>query len=294
MNINAVKKLSADVKHIVTFYGYDVNYLPKQDPRWQTRYQELFATADLFLCEGSHMAKSLIALGCPDDKVKVHHLGVSVEKITFQPRIWNPNETLKVLIAGRFTEKKGIPYALEALGKIQNDVPLSITIIGDSTDEQRMKNEKAKILAIIDKYQLQSKVRMLGYQPHSVFFTEAYKNHIFISPSVTAKDGDTEGGVPVSIIELAATGMPIVSTNHCDIPEVIIDGVTGLLASERNVNELVMRLRTLINFPEIWQPIIFKARQHIEQEYNAIVQGRKLGEMYRDLNQNQVPTYDYK
>jgi len=75
---------------------------------------------------------------------------------------------------------------------------------------------------------------MLGFQPHAILFEEAYKNHIFLSPSVTALDGDTEGGAPVTIIEMAATGMPIISTKHCDIPEVIKDGVTGFLANERD------------------------------------------------------------
>ncbi len=70
----------------------------------------------------------------------------------------------------------------------------------------------------------------MGYQPHSTLFAEAYRHHIFLSPSVTASTGDTEGGAPVSLIEMAATGMLIVSTTHCDIPEVIKHGVTGLLA----------------------------------------------------------------
>ncbi|MDN5836670.1 MAG: glycosyltransferase, partial [Nitrosospira sp.] len=63
------------LKHVVTFYGRDVNMLPAQEPIWRRRYRELFASAHLFLCEGPHMVSQLIALGCPAERVRLHHLG---------------------------------------------------------------------------------------------------------------------------------------------------------------------------------------------------------------------------
>src|SRR5439155_416909 len=74
---------SLQVKHVVTFYGLDVNMLPTQNPRWKSRYRSLFRSASLFLCEGPHMARCLIQLGCPEAKVRVQHLGVEVDKIPF-------------------------------------------------------------------------------------------------------------------------------------------------------------------------------------------------------------------
>jgi colanic acid/amylovoran biosynthesis glycosyltransferase len=232
------------------------------------------------------MAECIIKLGCSPEKVKVHHLGVSVDTIEFKPRIWQPNTPLRVLIASTFTEKKGIPYALEALGKIQHQVPLEITIIGDAFSHPETQREKQKILTIVDKYNLKSKINFLGYQSHQVLFNEAYQHHIFLSPSVTSSDGDTEGGAPVSIIEMAATGMPIVSTIHCDIKEVILNGVTGLLAQERDIEGLVNHLQYLINHPEQWQPMLEKGRQRIELEYNAITQGSRLGNIYIEQAKN--------
>ncbi|NEO25169.1 glycosyltransferase, partial [Moorena sp. SIO4A5] len=254
----------AGLRQVVTFYGWDVNSLPKSSPHWQKRYQELFAKVDRILCEGPHMAQCIINLGCPADKVKVQHLGISIEEIPFKPRVWNTGEPLRVLIASSFTEKKGIPYALEALGQLQHQVSLEVTIIGDANSQARNQAQKKKILATIEKHNLQSKVRLLGYQPHKVLFEEAYKHHIFLSPSVTASDGDTEGGAPVSLIEMAATGMPIVSTKHCDIPEVIIDGVTGLLAEERDVEGLVTHLQHLVAHPKQWYDLVQAGRKHIE------------------------------
>jgi len=108
--------MKSGAKHLVTFYGMDVNMTPKQDPRWLWCYKSLFKSADMFLCEGSHMAQCLINMGCSRNKVNVQHLGVEVEKILFKPRTWRRGEPLRVLIAASFREKKGIPYALEALG----------------------------------------------------------------------------------------------------------------------------------------------------------------------------------
>lgn len=279
----------AGLKHLVTFYGWDVNYLPKSSRLWLTRYQELFASIDQVLCEGCHMAKCIVNLGCPADKIKVHHLGVNVEAIAFKPRVWSPAEPLRVLIAGAFREKKGIPYALEALAQLQQQVSLEITIIGDaSTSDQGAQLQKQKILATIEKHNLQSQVRMLGYQSYSVLFEEAYKHHLFLSPSVTASDGDTEGGAPVSLIEMAATGMPIVSTNHCDIPEVILHGVSGLLAEERDVAGLVNHLQQLVNNPRQWHDFVQAGRRHIEAEYDAQIQGVRLAKTYLDLNHNSI------
>jgi colanic acid/amylovoran biosynthesis glycosyltransferase len=273
----------ARLKHVVTFYGYDVNALPTQDKRWYQRYQTLFERVDQILCEGPHMAKCIAQLGCPAEKIQVHHLGIAIDQILFQPRTWHSGEPLKVLIAASFTEKKGIPYALEALGQLQHEVPLTITIIGDARNNPENLAEKEKILAMLEKHQLQSCTSLMGYQPHAVMLDTAYHHHIFLAPSVTAYSGDTEGGAPVSLIEMAASGMAILSTTHCDIPEVIQQGKTGLLASERDIAGLVDHLRWLIQHPDLWQEMAIAARTHVEQEFNALFQGPKLADIYRAL-----------
>ncbi|MDY7079451.1 MAG: glycosyltransferase [Chloroflexota bacterium] len=283
-NLAAARK--ANLKHVVTFYGLDVTYLPRSQSYWLERYQTLFAQVDCVLCEGPFMAQSIVALGCPEHKVRVHHLGVNVDEIPFKPRVWRATEPLRVLIAASFREKKGIPYALEALGRFQREVPLEITLIGDAGQETRSQAEKQKIMATFTKHHLLSKTRLLGYQPYTVLLEEAYKHHVFLSPSVTASDGDTEGGAPVSLIDMMASGIPIVSTTHCDIPEVVQDGITGLLAEERDVDGLVDHLKWLVDHPDRWQSMLEAGRTYVEREYNARVQGERLGVIYSQLCRN--------
>lgn len=271
----------AGLKHVVTFYGMDVQYLPQQEPVWLKRYQELFRSVDRILCEGPHMASCIARLGCDPAKITVQHLGVQLDEIPFQPRRWSPGEPLRILMAASFIEKKGIPYALEALGKLQGDVPLEMTLIGDARSEERSQKEKRLILETMSRLGL--KVQMLGYQPHSRLFEESYRHHVFLSPSVTSADGDTEGGAPVSLIEMAATGMLIVSSRHADIPSVIVDGETGLLADERDSEGLYQHLKWLVTHPERWDGMLLAGRAHVEREYDAAVQGERLAALYRGL-----------
>jgi colanic acid/amylovoran biosynthesis glycosyltransferase len=268
----------AKTKHVTTFYGVDVSRTPTQQPIWRRRYRELFDEGDLFLCEGTHMAACLEKLGCPKDKIRVHHLGIEVGSIRYAPRVLRQDEPLRVLIAGSFTEKKGIPYGIKALGEIGKETPVALTIIGDA---MRGPKEKMKIMQVLEESGLRSKTRLLGYQPHRRLFEEAYKHHLFLSPSVTAQSGDTEGGAPVSIIEMAATGMPVVSTTHCDIPEVLNYGEDSWLAQERDIDGLVSIIRKWLDRTDKWPEFLAHARSHIETEYDAVKQGQRLGKIYR-------------
>jgi colanic acid/amylovoran biosynthesis glycosyltransferase len=281
VNSGAVQKLGA--KHVVTFYGLDVNNLPANSATWRRRYKQLFEEVDLILCEGPHMAKCIVALGCSARKVVVQHLGVDVQHINFVPRHWEPGQPFKALIAASFREKKGIPSAIEALGMLNRLIPVEVTIIGDADDGRASQVEKKKILEALEQSGLASKTRLLGYQPHEVLFREAYKHHVFVSPSVTASDGDTEGGAPVTIIEMAASGMPIVSTKHCDIPEIVHQGTTGFLAEERNVEQLSDHLWHLVKNPDQWASMLAAGRSHVAREYDAKTQGSRLAALYRSL-----------
>jgi len=282
-DMGAVRKAGA--KHIVTFYGSDLTYLPRANPVWSDRYRYMFEHIDQVLCEGEHMARCVVDLGCGEDRVTVHHLGIDVERIPFEPRRREAGEPLKVLIASSFREKKGIPYALEALGRVSADVDLEVTMIGDALPtDTRGQSEKTKILDAIRRHGLEPKIRMLGYQTYAELITVARRHHVFLSPSVTASDGDTEGGAPVSIIDMSASGMMVISTTHCDIPGVILDQESGLLAAERDVDGLVERLHWVNANPGRWRDMQQAGRRHIESEFDSRVQGERLAAIYEGVS----------
>lgn len=281
---NLIAAADCGARHLVTFYGYDVNFLPRSRPRWRSRFRELFARVDGVLCEGPFMARAIAGLGCPPEKLIVQRLGVRVEQFEFRPRRRGEGEPLRVLIAGGFREKKGIPDALEALGLLANSLAVEVTLIGDASADSRARAEKARVLDAARRSGLGSRLRWLGFQPHARLIAEAYRHHIFLAPSRTASDGDTEGGAPVGLIEMAATGMPVVSTRHCDIPGVVEDGVTGLLADEGDIQGLAERLRWLAGCPGRWEELGLCARHKVEHAFNARVQGERLAAIYRVID----------
>lgn len=261
-------KQRTDIPLITTFYGLDVSALPRQK-KWQKRYKRLFAEGDLFLVEGPFMGEQLIALGCPANRVIVQHLGVDLKKISLRT---DPiPEHPIVLTYSVFREKKGLKYAIQAYAKIAKKYPdAQLRMIGDGPLRPHLQAE-------IRNLHLENRVKMLGLLPHPAALEELKRATILLYPSVTASDGDTEGGAPVALIEAMAMGVPIVSSQHADIPEVVIDKTCGLLYPERDIAGLAEGLDTLLRSPEQFGRA---GRAHVEKQHNLERQGEKLEAIY--------------
>ena len=267
---------------ITTFYGADISRLPRI-PKWRRRYARLFEGGDLFLAEGSHMAQRIVDQGCSPEKVQLNRLGVDLDSIIYVPRQMEEDGEIRLLMASSFKEKKGIPYGIKAFIEAEKRVPdLRLTIIGGAvTDSDRRLLVECQEL--VRRAGLGEKVRFLGYLLYPEYIQEQRRSHLFLAPSVTASDGDSEGGAPVSIIEASAAGMPVLSTTHCDIPEVVLDGKSGLLVPERDVERLAGAILDLAEQPELWKDMGATGRRHVEREYNRIDQARKLESIYAKL-----------
>ncbi len=266
-------------RHIVSFYGEDASRLPKEQPRWRRRYAEMFGRAAAVLCEGPYMATTIRDLGCPPEKVIVQRLGVDLDTLpAFRARSWDASRPLRVLLAGSFREKKGIPDAVEALGLLsRSGVDLTATVIGDARPDDDQ-TEKRRIISAIERNRLGERMRLLGYQPHERLVAEADVHDVFLSPSRTAGNGDNEGGAPVTIIEMAAMGLPILSTEHCDIPSVLGAPNRALLAPEGDPEALVEAFHRMADGD--WNAIAQANRSLIERELDCAAQGEKLARIY--------------
>ena len=268
-------KRSADLPILTTFYGYDATRDP-YERRWRRRYERLFVEGERFLAEGSTMMQRLVEAGCPPEKVRLHHLGVDLERIPFQRR--QPVETVRFLICAPFREKKGIPYALLALGRVlqERSFPCEVVLIGDGP-------ERPQVLEALAQAGLGDRAELRGMLPYSQVLEELKRCHILLQPSVTARDGDTEGGAPVILLDAQASGMPVVATQHADIPEYVRDGESGMLAPERDIEALAACIHTLVGEPERWEAMGRAGRRHVEENYNAEVQSARLEEIYDEL-----------
>ena len=257
---------------VTTFRGADATRLPRRKPRL---YERLFAEGDLFLAPAEAVRKELLSLGCPESRLGLHRPGIDVGRIPFQERKPGEDGSVNVLLVGRMVERKGISYGLRAFANASRyHRHVALTLIGDGPARPAIEAQLRELGL--------GNVRLLGAQPHDAVLAEMQRAHILILPSVTAADGDTEG-IPIALIEAQASGLPVVTTWHSGIPELVADGQSGYLVSERNSHALAERLRNLIEHPELWGPFGQAGRAIVEQSFNLQRQVAVLEEYYDRL-----------
>ncbi len=258
-------KRKFSVPLITTFYGKDISEVAKI-PKWQRFYRKLFHEGNLFLVEGEFMKSSLVSLGCPVNKIKIQRIAIPVDKILFAPRkAKGKDERVVLIFSGRFIEKKGLIYALKAVKRVRASYSnFEFRIIGDGP--LRPTIEKY----IID-FNMKGYVKLLGFLDYDYYLKESYEADIFVHPSITSDSGDSEGGAPTTILEAQAAGMPVVSTYHADIPNIVVPGKSALLSKERDSEELAGNICFLLENQESW--------------YEMGKSGREFVEMYHDINQ---------
>ena len=262
-------------KYIVSFYGYDYSYLIKQESIWKERYKILFQKADAFIAEGPYARKTLISLGCPKEKVFENHLGVDLSQIDFFERKFPArSEPIRLLQIASLIEKKGHLFSVQAFSKALKQVPnLSLTFVGSGELHQILEK-------IVFDLGIKEHIIFIPTIPYKEVLDIARKHHIFIHPSIHASDGNCEGGAPVILLDMQASGMPIISTKHCDIPSYVLDGISGFLVEEKNIEALTEKIIYLANHGEIWPEMGRKGRDHVQKEFNAIMQARRLELIY--------------
>ena len=272
--LNAARRMSVPL--ITSFYGFDINKLIKTR-YFRNKYRQLFQYGVLFLVEGPAASISLQNIGCPSDKIRVVPLGVDTQMLQYRRRQRERSNSLNLLISGSFREKKGIPYALRAIALCcKRGMKIKVDLVGDG-------ELRPDIKTIIRENRMNAFVTMHGYISHPRLVEKYYSNHVFVSPSITASDGDCEGGAPVSIIEAQATGMPVISSWHCDIPEVVKHGETGLLAKEKDIESLAEHIAFFYHNPEKIIAFGSRARNHVEMKYSVEKMRKRLKEVYEEV-----------
>lgn len=262
---------------VTTFYGFDMSRLPKE-PRWQKDYLKLFEQGDLFLVEGSFMKKSMEQLGCPSEKISIQRIGIDLSKFRFRADSRNVGtDKMALLFCGRFTEKKGLLVALQAFAKIVGQFPnIEFRIIGDG--EQRPEVE-----AFINQHKISEHVKLLGYVSHQSYRSEMEKAHILLQPSQVAADGDSEGGAPTVLLEAQAVGLPIVTTKHADIPNVLASDYFPFLAPEKDVECITENLHKLLADENLRRKLIEEGRAFVEKKHEIRGLVKQLEDKYENL-----------
>jgi len=261
-------------KLLTAFHGVDISQ--NIQLLGEDAYNDLYEAGDLFMPACEHWQRRLIELGCNPAQIVVHRMGIDINTFVFTPRSYPIEGPIRLITVARLTEKKGIEYSLRAVATaIATHPNLSFTIIGDG-------DLRPALEALIQELKLGSVVNLVGLKDRAEVITILNQSHLFLHPSVTAKNGDQEAS-PVSIQEAMAMGLPVLSTYHGGIPELVEDGVSGFLVPERNVEALTEKLLHLIQHPEQWADIGQAGCLRVKQQHDINTLNDRLVEIYQDL-----------
>jgi colanic acid/amylovoran biosynthesis glycosyltransferase len=242
---------------IVHFHGYDAS-VHEILARNAKSYVKMFRQAGAIIAVSRAMQQKLIALGAPQEKVHYNPYGIDTAKFNGA----DPASAPPIMIAvGRFVEKKAPQVTLTAFSEAHRRYPEArLRMIGDGPLLDKCR-ELAETLAIAHV------VTFLGEQPPTVVQQEMRRARCFVQHSVEAPNGDCEG-TPVAILEAGASGLPVVATRHGGIPDVVLEGETGLLVDERDLQGMIEGMLRLIGDPELARRLGDGARHHIETHFS--------------------------
>jgi colanic acid/amylovoran biosynthesis glycosyltransferase len=181
-------------------------------------------------------------------------------------------------MCGYFNEKKGFPIGVEAFGRVAKDHPdVQLHIVGDGP-------QRADIHSAVRNQGLENRVTFFGLVDGPEYLRCLSECEVLLHPSITAADGDTEGGSPVVIIEAMASGIPVVSSLHADIPVVAPAGECALLAPEGDVESLAEALHALLSDETLRRRMGNAGRRHVAEHHDAETQARSLESLYDEVS----------
>ena len=256
---------------LTSFHGYDMSQHLKKVG--ENVYQTLFQIGDGFLPISDYWRERLISMGCPRDKITVQRMGINTDMYQFQQKPQS-GAPIKLLSVGRLVEKKGIEFALRALAQVKPDCPDFLYYVAGNGPLM------SNLEALTSELGLSNQVKFLGWQSQAQIVDLMRESDIMITPSVTARDGDKEG-IPMVLMEAMASGLPVISTYHSGIPELIEDGVSGLLVPERDVEGLAAALRRGLTQPETLAAYVVAGRHKVEQQFDLARLHSRLMDLYQ-------------
>lgn len=215
---------------IVHFHGYDAS-MTRVLEEYRDAYKEMFKYASVIIAVSKIMEQDLIKIGCPAEKLKYITYGPEDNFFSVTPSY----KTEAFLSIGRFVDKKAPYLTILAFKKVLEKFPKAkLYMAGDGVLLNTCIN--------LSKYlKIEENIIFIGQAKHHELISYYEKVRAFVQHSVTAIDGDMEG-TPVAIIEASAAALPVISTKHAGIPDVIIDGETGLLVDEHDVDGMAQNM----------------------------------------------------
>jgi len=246
-----------DIPLVVHFHGHDAHRATLLTERMMRRYRFMFDMASAVLVVSRFMWEALSRLGCPTNKLIYNPYGPRSRFFEV-----SPDYRATVFSLGRFTDIKANYLVLMAFARALTSVPHAKLVMAGGGELL----ETCRTLAHV--WGIEQSVEFTGPVEHCrvhELFAEAC---CFAQHSVIPSYGDAEG-TPNTILEASAAALPVISTRHAGIPDIVVDGKTGFLVAERDVAGMADAMVRALQSPELCRQLGQAARDRIRTHFSV-------------------------
>jgi len=257
---------------VVTFHGYDVTTSLSSLglPGYERRWPELMAYASRLIAVSDFIAGRLVERGAPEDKIVVHHIGTPLPPAP-APRRADGQQVL--LFVGRLVEKKNCTGLLDAVAALPEPLRSTpVRIVGDGPLRSRLEEQATR---------LGLDVTFVGAASAAGVSQEMRSATVFCSPGQPASNGDAEG-LPITPLEAASHGLPVVAGDSGGTRDAVRDGVTGLVVQPGDQLALVAALSAVLSDPALAARLGAAGRRHVEDNFDLSHQTELLEDLYAE------------
>ena len=259
---------------VVSFHGADVAV--KEDiADYPAKLRRLFGAVPLVFARSQSLANRLIQFGCPPEKLRINRTGVPLEEFPFIDRQQPRNGRWRMMQACRLIPKKGLATSLRAFAIFKKDNPHAEFFIAGKGPLQPELEMLAAGLGI------SKDVHFVGFLSQPKLMELYASSHLFLHPSETPPDENQEG-IPNSILEAMATGLPVAATLHGGIPEAIEHGCSGWLVPEEDHIALSNAMQEITSSPRALIEMGWRAREAVVRRFEQEAQARLLELFYEE------------
>jgi colanic acid/amylovoran biosynthesis glycosyltransferase len=242
--------------------------------------RRVWQRASLFLCSSNYLREEAIRAGFPKEKVRVQYTGMNTSTFTPTLPVVEKDPNLVIYI-GRLVPYKGCDYLLRAMQLVQKHRPEArLVVIGDGTFRSALEQLNGELGVC---------ATFLGELPQPSIRPWLEQARVFCGPSVTHEDGMREAFGNV-FSESQSMGVPVVSFRHGGIPETMREGITGLLAPERDVEQLASHLRRYLENDGFWAHSREEGMRWVREQFDVHTQTVKLEAIYDFVVQQFKPS----
>lgn len=246
--------------------------------------RRLWERASLFLCVSEYTRAKAVQAGFPEAKLCVQYTGVDCQAFTPAMPVSEKDPNL-VIYVGRLVPYKGCDYLLRAMQIVKQQRPLArLVVIGDGSYRSALE---------LMNRELQVDATFLGEVPQTMIRPWLERARVFCGPSVNADNGMSEAFGNV-FTESQCMGVPVVSFRHGGIPETTQDGVTGLLAPERDFAMLAQHILRYLGDDSFWAQSRAAGMDWCRRHFDVRKQTERLEEIYDRVIENFQPGSRYQ